>query len=123
MAVALLGRAFARLAFLTLLVLVALTGCRTEPPKKLPSKAHTTTELRAVRRGVSITHAGETTRAPYARERLGEGAEVTIAEGGLAWVRRDGGATPSSAVRRSSPSEQARSACRRAAPSPRRRPG
>ncbi|NUO53498.1 MAG: hypothetical protein HOV80_32000, partial [Polyangiaceae bacterium] len=94
MAVALLRRAFARFfAFSALLVLVALVGCKTEPPKKLPSKAHTTTELRAVRRGVTITHAGETARAPYARERLGEGAEVAIADGGLAWVRRDGGAT------------------------------
>ncbi|MBL9023363.1 MAG: hypothetical protein JNL21_14280 [Myxococcales bacterium] len=79
--------------FLLLAAFFVLSGCRTEPPKKLPAKTHTTTELRAVRRGVTVTHAGETARAPYARERLGEGAEIDVAEGGLAWLRRDGGAT------------------------------
>ncbi len=97
MAVALLRRAvrpgWSALAVVLLLATILVGGCRSEPPKKLPSKAHTTTELRAVRRGVTVTHAGETARAPYARERLGEGAEIAIADGGLAWLRRDGGAT------------------------------
>lgn len=84
------GRAW---LLLGLAVWLALSGCRTEPPKKLPPKTHTTTELRAVRRGVTVTHAGESGRAPYGRERLGEGAEIAVADGGLAWLRRDGGAT------------------------------
>ncbi len=78
--------------FLLTLLVVAL-GCTAEPAKKLPSKAHTSTELRGIRRGVEVVHAGESARAPFARERLGEGAEIKIAEGGLAWLRRDGGAT------------------------------
>mgnify|MGYP001292007296 CR=1 FL=1 len=79
--------------FLLLAALLFTTACREDPPRKLPAKTHTTTELRAVRRGVTVTHAEEKNRAPYARERLGEGAEITVAEGGLAWLRRDGGAT------------------------------
>jgi len=46
-----------------------------------------------VRRGVRVLPPGEGERAPYARERLADGARVSVDEGGLAWLRRDGGAT------------------------------
>ncbi|NUP05689.1 MAG: hypothetical protein HOW73_06470 [Polyangiaceae bacterium] len=46
-----------------------------------------------IRRGVTVVPRGESERAPYARERLGDGAEVRITESGLAWLRRDGGTT------------------------------
>ena len=68
-----------------------LAGCA-EPGRPLASRDQTFAELRAVRRGVRVRHAGEAEREPFARERLTDGAEVTIADGGLAWLRRDGGA-------------------------------
>lgn len=46
-----------------------------------------------MRRGVEVTPPGESQRAPYARERLADGAAITVAQGGLCWLRRDGGAT------------------------------
>jgi len=76
-----------------LVALLILAGCKDDPPKKLPPSLQTSAELRLVRRGVTVVPRGETERAPHARERLGEGAEVKIADGGLAWIRRDGGTT------------------------------
>lgn len=68
-------------------------GCKEDPPKKLAPSTLTSAELRTVRRGVTVVHRGDSEREPYARERLGDGAEVRIAAGGLAWLRRDGGTT------------------------------
>ena len=76
------------------LALGTSAGCGSGPPaEKLSPKSETTTELRAIRRGVSVTHPGAAKRAPFTLERLGVGAEVTIEADGLAWVRRDGGTT------------------------------
>ncbi len=69
-------------------------GCGSGPPaEKLEPRSETTTELRAIRRGVTVTHPGAEKRAPYTRERLGVGATIDIEAGGLAWVRRDAGTT------------------------------
>jgi Ca-activated chloride channel family protein len=83
-------------ARLLLAVLVALAlaapGCGGDGPPLRP-RAQTWAELRVVRRGVTVTPAGEPERAPYPRERLADGEAVTVREGGLGWIRRDGGAT------------------------------
>ncbi|MFO0757018.1 MAG: VIT domain-containing protein [Byssovorax sp.] len=70
----------------------ALLSCG-EAPIGLAPRAHTWAELRVVRRAISVTPPGENERAPYPRERLVDGEVVTITEGGLGWLRRDGGAT------------------------------
>jgi hypothetical protein len=80
------------LAILVVGLLMLATGCR---PKgaRLEPKNQTFAELRAVRRGVHVTPPSERARAPYARERLSDGALVSVDAGGLAWLRRDGGTT------------------------------
>jgi len=82
---------WAHVLFLTLSVWW-LGACH-EAKKPLPDRSTTTAELRVVRRGLSVEHPGEKPRAPYPRERLGEDAVVVIEEGGLGWLRRDGGTT------------------------------
>jgi Ca-activated chloride channel family protein len=67
-------------------------GCQEDKPAKIPKSAETSAELRVVRRGVRVEHAGEEARAPHAVERLGDGAKVSLEPAALAWVRRDGGA-------------------------------
>jgi Ca-activated chloride channel family protein len=87
-------RVVAACFFVALAVAPLATGCGSGPPaEKLAPRSETTTELRAIRRGVTVTHPGADKRAPYAKERLGVGATVDIDAGGLAWVRRDGGTT------------------------------
>jgi tetratricopeptide (TPR) repeat protein len=61
--------------------------------RPLVSRKQTFAELRAVKRGVSVVPPGEQAREPYVRERLCDGEGVQIRAGGLAWLRRDGGAT------------------------------
>jgi len=85
------ARAFLVLAFLAFLAAVA-PGCGAPAPRLLP-RSQTWAELRVVRRGVTVTPPGEAERAPYPRERLVDGEAVTVGEGGLGWLRRDGGAT------------------------------
>jgi tetratricopeptide (TPR) repeat protein len=67
-------------------------GCR-KAERPLEPRSITWAELRTVRRGVHLTPPGETEREPYFRERLADGTRVRIENGGLAWLRRDGGAT------------------------------
>jgi Ca-activated chloride channel family protein len=85
------GRARFALSFLAF-VAVAGPGCGAPETRLLP-RSQTWAELRVVRRGVSVTPPGEAERAPYPRERLVDGEAVTVREGGLGWLRRDGGAT------------------------------
>jgi Ca-activated chloride channel family protein len=75
-----------------LCVLFLALGCREDEPTKIPKSSETSAELRVVRRGVKVEHAGEEARAPYVVERLGDGAKVSLEPSALAWVRRDGGA-------------------------------
>src|ERR1700733_2007575 len=79
---------------LALLVLLALAApaCGGKDAALRP-RAQTWAELRVVRRGVTVTPPGEPERAPYPRERLVDGERVTLREGALGWLRRDGGAT------------------------------
>ena len=85
------GRARFALSFLAV-VAVAGPGCGAPEARLLP-RSQTWAELRVVRRGVSVTPPGEAERAPYPRERLVDGEAITVREGGLGWLRRDGGAT------------------------------
>jgi Ca-activated chloride channel family protein len=80
------------MAFLLLGGAVSLAACA-RPGARLDSRNQTYAELRPVRRGVKVVPPGERERVPYARERLADGAEVSIEDGGLAWLRRDGGVT------------------------------
>lgn len=76
-----------------LLVLVAGSSCGGDRAALEVSKALTLAELRAVKGELSVTAPGEAARPPYPRERLVDGQRVDVPQGGLAWIRRDGGAT------------------------------
>jgi Ca-activated chloride channel family protein len=79
------------------LLVVSSLACKKPATQLLVSRAQTFAELRAVKRGVTVTlpeaTGGERHREPYAKERLVDGEQVSIDAGGLAWLRRDGGAT------------------------------
>ena len=84
----------AALALLPLALLAALCpSCSPGQPIPLKSRSQTWAELRVVRRAITVTPPGDAERAPYPRERLVDGETITVAAGGLGWLRRDGGAT------------------------------
>ena len=84
----------AALAVLPLALLAALCpSCSPSAPIPLRSRSQTWAELRVVRRAITVTPPGDAERAPYPRERLVDGEAITVAAGGLGWLRRDGGAT------------------------------
>ena len=84
----------AALAVLPLALLAALCpSCSPPSPIALRSRSQTWAELRVVRRAITVTPPGDVERAPYPRERLVDGEAITVAAGGLGWLRRDGGAT------------------------------
>ena len=82
--------AFWALSFLAFVLLSA--GCR-KADERLEPRSLTWAELRAVRNPVLVTPPGEGERRTYPKERLADGSKIRIAQGGLAWLRRDGGAT------------------------------
>jgi Vault protein inter-alpha-trypsin domain len=84
------SRKVSHFAGLSLTLAIAACG---RPEKPLAPRSQTWAELRTVRRNVTVTPPDERERAPYARERLVDGSRVTVDAGGLAWLRRDGGAT------------------------------
>jgi vault protein inter-alpha-trypsin-like protein len=57
------------------------------------SPDQTFAELRTIKGALRVSAPGERSRKPYPRERIVEGEAVDVPEGGLAWMRRDGGAT------------------------------
>ncbi len=71
-------------------ILPALSCSPTSRP--LLPRSQTWAELRTIRRAVTVTLPAEMARAPYPRERLVDGEALSVADGGLAWLRRDGGA-------------------------------
>ena len=77
---------------LILLVLGGPLGCR-KPERPLEPRSITWAELRSVRLGVHLTPPGAAEREPYFRERLADGTRIRVASQGLAWLRRDAGAT------------------------------
>lgn len=84
-----LPRSFAVMA---LFFLLALGGCERKGAPLAP-RAQTWAELRVVRRDVTVQPPEGQARAPYPRERLVDGAVVTVGPEGVAWIRRDAGAT------------------------------
>ena len=88
------ARARAALAVVALsFVVVPSLSCNGAAPRPLLPRSQTWAELRTVRRGVTVTPPGEAERAPHPRERLVDGEAIKVAPEGLAWLRRDGGAT------------------------------
>jgi Ca-activated chloride channel family protein len=71
----------------------SLLSCGSPPEQPTSPRARTWAELRTVRRSITVTPPGEGERAPYPRERVLDGEGIKVAAGGLAWIRRDGGAT------------------------------
>ncbi len=78
--------------FLAFVCPTVLAGCR-EPERPTLPRSQTWAELRTVRREVIVRPPNEPERAPYPRERLVDGEVVQVKPDGLAWLRRDGGAT------------------------------
>jgi tetratricopeptide (TPR) repeat protein len=80
----------------TLLALALLScvgpGCRQGVASVAVSQSETFAEMRGIKGDLTVTPPGETARAPYPRERITEGAVITVAAGGLTWIRGDGGA-------------------------------
>ncbi|HVY46572.1 MAG TPA: VIT domain-containing protein, partial [Minicystis sp.] len=71
----------------------AVGGCQRTTERPVLPRSQTWAELRTVRRAITVAPPGEKERAPYPRERLVDGEVVKVADEGLAWLRRDGGAT------------------------------
>lgn len=67
-------------------------GGRSHERPLLP-RSQTWAELRTIRRAVAVKPPGEAERPPHPRDRLVDGEAVHVAAEGLAWLRRDGGAT------------------------------
>jgi hypothetical protein len=78
---------------IVVLLLVTLLGACEREGTPLAPRAQTWAELRVVRRDVKVSPPGGEARAPYPRERLADGATVTVGPEGVAWIRRDAGAT------------------------------
>jgi len=57
------------------------------------SPSQTFAELRTIKGELRVSAPGDPGRRPYPRERIVNGEAVDVPEGGLAWMRRDGGAT------------------------------
>jgi tetratricopeptide (TPR) repeat protein len=85
-------RLFALMVASVACCLALLAGCH-KADERLEPRSLTWAELRAVRSPVLVTPPGESERSTYPKERLADGAKVRIEAGGLAWLRRDGGAT------------------------------
>lgn len=79
-------------AGLLFLVFASAVGCGPAERELLP-RSLTWAELRTVRRSVTVTPPGEKERSPFPRERLVDGETISVGEEGLAWLRRDAGAT------------------------------
>lgn len=71
---------------------LALAGCKRPSASSIVAHGDTFAEMRTIKGDVHVTPRGESKRAPYPRERIAEGCEVSLAPGALAWLRRDAGA-------------------------------
>lgn len=75
-----------------LVVILCLLSCERPKADGKLSVTQTVAELRAIKGGVRVISAQGEERAPYPRDRLAAGDRVSVADGGLLWLRRDGGA-------------------------------
>ncbi|HYP97226.1 MAG TPA: VIT domain-containing protein [Polyangiaceae bacterium] len=78
---------------LGLVVALVGAGCQRRGASGGVSPKQTFAELRTIKGALRVSAPGEPGRTPYRRERIVEGEAVDVPEGGLAWMRRDGGAT------------------------------
>jgi len=78
---------------LSLGVALLAAGCHERGSSGGHSPNQTFAELRTIKGALRVSAPGEQGRRPYPRERIVEGEAVEVPEGGLAWMRRDGGAT------------------------------
>ncbi len=78
---------------LALWVSCTCVGCKRPTGEQAEVLALTVAELRSVKGTITVAPPDEAARTPYPRERLSSGARVEVPAGGLAWLRRDGGAT------------------------------
>ena len=74
-------------------LLPSMLSCSGPHERPLLPRSQTWAELRTIRRSVTVRPPSETERPPHPRERLVDGEAVHVAAEGLAWLRRDGGAT------------------------------
>jgi Ca-activated chloride channel family protein len=81
-----------RATFIHLGALALVAGCPSPSATAIVSRGDTFAEMRTIKGDVTVTPPGETARPPYPRERIVDRDEVRLGAGGLAWVRRDGGA-------------------------------
>jgi Ca-activated chloride channel family protein len=79
-------------ALLLAAFMLLLAGCR-KADERLEPRSLTWAELRPVRNPVLVTPPGEGERRTFPKERLADGTKIRVEQGGLAWLRRDGGAT------------------------------
>jgi tetratricopeptide (TPR) repeat protein len=80
------------LSLVSPLLVVGLLGCQRGKPAPIAPRGDSFAELRRVKGDVTVAPVGERERAPYPRERLREGEQVSLGADGLAWLRRDAGA-------------------------------
>jgi Ca-activated chloride channel family protein len=71
---------------------VLVAGCKPSSGPSLVAHGDTFGEMRTIKGEVTITETGAEKRVPYPRERIAEGAKISLAQGALAWIRRDTGA-------------------------------
>ncbi len=81
-----------RVLLVVLCAVLAVVSCG-PAERPLAPRSQTWAELRAVRGEVTVAPPGEHSRSLLPRERLSDGEAITVAPSGLAWLRRDGGAT------------------------------
>ena len=86
-----MARALLISCLMAVLLLPGACRHRTDPGRELAGQ--TFAELRTIKGAVTVTPPDEDARPPYPRERLRDDEQVDVPAGGLAWMRRDGGAT------------------------------
>ena len=70
---------FFPICFLALPFLLVGGGCKRSAPTSLVAHGDTFAEMRTIKGEIGVNAPGESKRAPYPRERLAEGSEVTLA--------------------------------------------
>lgn len=74
-------------------LLVWVSGCKAKHDQSMLVARETFAELRVIKGNLSIAEPGKTARPPYPRERLGDGARLSLEADSVAFMRDDHGAT------------------------------
>jgi len=70
-----------------------LVACQREKQRADLREGLSFAELRTIKGSVLVSAPGKSARRPYPRERLIDDETIDVRDGGLVWMRRDGGAT------------------------------